>query len=171
MTASLWLTAVQALAGAVAALPGYRAARSTTDAPVTVFIGGQLDDENAPGPIVDYVVIGFGGTPDRPAPSGSFRQARGPMAAAHPRDETSQIRCRIVAQPGDGDIITAATTAETLLHDLEQLLTADPTLGISAPAARRFLAELDSGGAWWLQQTSGGPLATIDVTVTYTARL
>ena len=171
MTASLWLTGAQALAGALAGQPGYRAAGSTTAAPVTVFIGGQVDAENAPGPVVDYVVVGYGGTPDRPVPSGSFRQTRGPMAGTRPRDETAQIRVRIVAQPGDGDVVAAASTAESYLRDLEQLLTTDPTLGISAPAARRFLAELDSAGAWWLQQTSGGPLATIDVTVTYTARL
>lgn len=171
MTASLWLTGVRALASAWSSLPGYRASGSTTGADVTVFVGGQIDDESMPGPVVDYVVVGYGGTADRPVPSGSFRQSRGPMAAAHPRDEAAQIRCRIVAQPGDGDIIAAATTAERYLSDLEQLLTADPTLAISAPAARRFLAELDSAGAWWLQQSSGGPLATIDVTVTYTARL
>lgn len=171
MTSSMWLTAVQALAGAVAALPGYRAARSSTAAPVTVFVGGQVDDENAPGPVVDYVVIGYGGTPDRPVPSGSFRQTRGPMAAAHPRDETAQIRVRLVSQPGDGDVVAAGSTAESYLHDLEQVLTSNPTLGITSPAARRFIAEVDSGGAWWLQQTSGGPRATIDVTVTFAARL
>lgn len=175
MTASLWLTAVQTLAASWAALPGYRAKGSTSSG-VTVYVGAQVDDEVDPGPRAGYVVVGYGGMPDRPAPSGTFRQTRGPLAASHPRDEQAQIRCRIVAQPGDvlgaqADVLAAAATVEGYLHDLESLLTTDPTLGISAPASRRFLAELDNAGAWWLQQTQGGPLATLDVTVIYTARL
>lgn len=170
MTASLWLTAVQALASSWAALPGYRAASSTGTGACTVYVGAQVDDENRP-ETIGYVVVGYGGTPDRPTSSGSFRQTRGPMSSAHPRDEAAQIRVRCVAQPGDGGIVAAATQAEGYLHDLESLLTTNPTLGISAPTSRRFLAELDSGGSWALQQTSGGPLAMVDATVTYTARL
>ena len=171
MTASLWLTAVQALADAWSSTTGYRAAASSDSDPVTVFVGAQVDDENIPTGGTGYVVVGYGGTPERPAASGSFRQTRGPMASSHPRDEVAQIRVRCVAQPGDGDIVAAATAAEGYLHDLESLLTTNPTLGISAPSSRRFVAELDGAGSWVLQQTSGGPLAMVDATVTYTARL
>lgn len=171
MTASLWLTAVQALATAWSAMPGYRAFGSSTAAAATVYVGGQVDDENNPGADRGYVVVGYGGTPERPASSGSFRQTRGPMAAAHPRDEAAQIRVRCVAQPGDGGVLAAALTCEGYLHDLESLLTTNPTLGISAPVSRRFLAELDAGGSWALRPTTDGPQAVLDATVTYTARL
>ena len=171
MTASLWLPAVQALASLWAATTGYRAAGSTDADPVTVFVGSQVDDENVSSGGTGYVVVGYGGTPERPTASGSFRQTRGPMASSHPRDEVAQIRVRCVAQPGDGTVVAAATTVEGYLHDLETILTTTPTLGISAPTSRRFLAELDSAGSWVLQQTSGGPLAMVDATVTYTARL
>lgn len=168
--ASLWLTAVQALATAWAALPGYRVFASTTSAAATVYIGAQVADENAPD-MKGWVVVGYGGEPTRPTPSGSFRQTRGPMTSSHPRDEASQIRVRCVAQPGDGGVIAAALQVEGYLHDLESLLSTNPTLGISAPTSRRFLAELDQAGSWWLGQTVNGPGATIDATVTYTARL
>lgn len=173
MSASLWLTAVQTLASSWAALPGYRAVGSST-AGVTVYVGGQVDDERNPAGDTGYVVVGYGGMPGRPTPSGSFTQTRGPMSSAHPRDERAQIRCRIVSQPGDivgASVVSAGQTVEGYLHDVEDLLTTNPTLGISAPTSRRFLAELDSGGSWWLQQTSGGPLAILDVAVTYTARI
>lgn len=171
MTATLWLTAVQALAGAWAALPGYRAFGSSTAAAATVYVGGQVDDENNPAQDSGYVVVGFGGEPGRPAPSGSFTQSAGPMSSSHPRDERASIRVRCVAQPGGGTLLAAALTCEGYLHDLESLLTTNPTLGISAPTSRRFKAELDSAGSYGLRPTIGGPQAVIDATVTYTARL
>lgn len=171
MTSSVWLTAVQALASSWAALPGYRAFGSSTAAPATVYVGAQVDDENNPGADRGYVVVGYGGTPERPTSSGSFRQTRGPMTSAHPRDEVAQIRIRCVAQPGDGGVVATALQAEGYLHDLESILTTNPQLGLTAPTTRRFVADLDSAGSWMLQATSGGPLATIDATVTYTARL
>jgi len=172
VSSSLWLTAVQALAAQLAALPGYRAYQSSTSAACTVFVGAQVDDEELPdGTSTGYVVIGYAGTSDRPTPSGTFRQTRGPMSSAHERNEVSQIRVRCCAQPGDGGIVAAALQAEGYLNDIESLLTSNPTLGISAPTSRRFLAELDNAGGWYLQQTDGGPLATVDVVVTYTARI
>lgn len=172
MAASLWLTAVQALAGQLSALPGYRAYQSSTNAPTTVYVGAQVDDEELPdGASIGYLVIGYGGTPTKPTPSGTFRQTRGPMSSAHERDEVAQIKVRCVAQPGGGTILAAASQAEGYLHDLEALLTTNPELGVSAPTSRRFLAELDNAGGWYLQQTPGGPLATVDVVVTYTARI
>jgi hypothetical protein len=172
VSSSLWLTAVQALAGQFAALPGYRSFQSSTSAPCTVFVGAQVDDEELPdGASTGYVVIGYAGTQDKPTPSGTFRQTRGPMSSARERDETAQVRVRCCAQPGAGGIVAAAEQAEGYLRDLESLLTANPTLGISAPTSRRFLAQLDNAGGWYLQQTDGGPLATVDVVVTYTARI
>lgn len=169
---SLWLTAAQALASSWAALPGYRAWQSSTSAPCTVFVGAQVDDEEIPdGASTGYVVVGYGGTPAKPTPSGSFRQTRGPMSSAHERDESAKLMVRCCSQPGGGGIVEAALTAEGYVSDLETLLRTNPTLGISAPTSRRFLAELDNAGGWYLRQTEGGPLATVDVVVTYTARI
>lgn len=172
MAASFWLPAVKLIASQLAALPGYRAYQSSTSAPSTVFVGAQVDDEELPdGASIGYVVVGYGGTPTKPTPSGTFRQQRGPMSSAHERDESGQVKVRCVAQPGAGTIVAAAEQAEGYLHDLESLLTSTPSLGVSAPTSRRFLVELDNAGGWYLQQTEGGPLATVDVVVTYTARI
>lgn len=169
---SLWLPAVEALASTWSALPGYRAYQSSTSAATTVYVGAQVDDEELPdGLSIGYVVVGYGGTPTRPNPSGKFRQTRGPMSAARERDERGEVMVRCCAQPGGGTILDAAQQAEGYLGDLESLLQSTPELGISAPTSRRFLAELDNAGGWYLRQTEGGPLATVDVVVTYTARI
>lgn len=169
---SLWLPAVEALADAWSALPGYRAYQSSTNAPATVYVGAEVDDEELPdGLSIGYVVVGYGGTPTRPTPSGKFRQTRGPMSAARERDERAEVNVRCCAQPGGGTILDAARQAEGYLNDLESLLTSTPELGISVPSSRRFHAELDNAGGWYLRQTDGGPLATVDVVVTYTARI
>jgi hypothetical protein len=171
MSSTLWLTAVQTLASAVAALPGYRAYQSTSSAPCTVYIGAELDDEERLDAVAEYLVVGYAGDPLRSTPSGSFKQTRGPMSSAHERNESGMIRLRIGVQPGDGTIIAAALTAEQHLQDVEALLTTSPTLGLAAPTTRRFLAELDAAGAYTLRQTSGGPQVTIDASVSYTARI
>lgn len=171
--ASLWLHAVETLATAVADLPGYRpAATLHTAGDVAVYVGGQVDEENAPGDDARYVVVGYGGSPDRPVPSVTFRQSRGPMdPTTHPRDESAEIRLRVVVQRGSGTVLDAAREAEGILADVEGVLRADPSLGIAAPTSRRFVAELSGAGSATLRPTPQGTEAIIDCAVIYTARI
>jgi len=171
--ASLWLHAVETLATAVADLPGYRpAATRHTVGDVAVYVGGQVDEENAPADDARYVVIGYGGPADRPGSSGTFRQSRATLdPTTHPRDESAEIRVRLVVQRGSGTVVDAAREVEGILADVEGVLRADPSLGISSPTSRRFVAELSGAGAWSLRPTPAGPEAIIDCAVTYTARI
>lgn len=171
--ASLWLHAVETLATAITGLPGYRAAATLhTVGDVAVYVGAQVDEENAPGDDTRYVVIGYGGPPDRPGTSGQFRQTRGPLdPTTHPRDESAEIRVRLVVQRGSGTVIEAAREVEGILGDVEGVLRVDPSLGIAVPTSRRFVAELTGAGAWSLRHTTAGPEAIIDCAVSYSARI
>lgn len=163
MASTLWLQVVQALAQRWVSLGGYRSPGTSTDG-CTVFLATQVGLEDSAG---DFVVVAWSGDPDAVVSPGGVVQTRGPMdRTTRPRDESGTVAVRITAQDGDTDPAGTLIRAMSYLADLEDMLRADPTVGIPA---RRLVTQL--AGFTVLPYSNRGQVVEVDVTVTYSARI
>ena len=163
MPTSLWLQVVQALAGRVMNLPGYRHPLSD-DAGIGVYILQELEQHEDP-TAGDWVCVGWTGTPDDRTAPGAVAQ-RTATLGNRARDESGEIAVRVCAQTGDADPQTATGRAMARLADIERAIRDDPTLGVPS---RRMVAEVTA--AAFLPADAAGSVCQIDITVAYTARI
>ena len=164
MATTRWAAVVDALVTAMRATSGYRA--PTTDS-TSIPVYDSLEwatTGDIPG---SYMVVAWPGDPDDGgwSAAGTTSQDFGPMGTNRPRDESGEVVVRIVAQTGDMPPATARSAAQTMLGDLETVLRAAPTLGLSGVWSCFVVP------AEWRMYYAEGAVCDLIVTVSYEARL
>jgi hypothetical protein len=162
-----WGTIALALTATLRALPGWRAPTDQKSG-VTVYFGPEVDsygDRTS-----QYVVVAWPGDDsgegaDSP---GSVTQKAAAMSTSHPREETGEIRCVVVADTGaNPDFAGALKAAEALLAQVQSALRANQNLGLPDPTVRGVT--FDTGSPTLMKL--GGAVCRWEFRVAYTARL
>jgi hypothetical protein len=118
----------------------------------------------------DFVMIGVE-DPD-PASTGfsaTASQTAGPLGSTKPRDQTGVLWCIAYSWTGDLDQKLARDTAYSYLAAVENLLRADPTLGIAAGGM--FVAQMGDTEQLSQKPTKGGVDAALMFNISFFARI
>jgi hypothetical protein len=171
MATSRWQDVSLALITLMRAAPGYCApAAAYTSGLIPVYDSVEVHAQAA-GNVPAYLVVRWPGQPDEATEPGQAGQSLRTLGTNRARDERGEIRCRAVHQTGDLDVAGAVSAswaaAFAIVGDVEDLIRADPTLGVAAPRMLVQVGGLDRA----TQRTAGGTVTELDFTVTYDTRI
>jgi hypothetical protein len=168
MASTQWASVALAATSLMRGTAGYRSPEAAGTG-IPVFFGPEygITADRAS----TWLSIAWSGDPDLPQPAGGVTQDPATLAAGtRPRDETGQIHCRACVQNGEtGDAAFEAATlaAYQVVADVEALTRTNPTLGMAQPTMLWAFVTADAP----ILQFQGGPVAAVDFTLTYQARL
>lgn len=160
------------------AVDGYGDPATLTGGDIPVFYGPEYLTRELSG-VTSYLCLGWSGD-ESPEDAGSFDQQVAGMAATNrTRDETGEIRFRVVVQRGDVNFRTATTDALAVLAALESSVRTDPYSGLTASSNFRWVQVTSGTPRMFLGSYEGdngeivytGAVTQIDGTLTYFARL
>lgn len=141
-------------------------ARCTAALPNAVVVDGwAVTDDPAP------LLLSIGLADDDAAQTGAVSASSQTMATAgtpRSRDQSGSITCVALAWGGDADRKVARDDAYTLVAAVEDILRADPTLGVGQPG--RVVCQIGDESLSQRQHINGAD-ALVIFTVTFTARI
>ena len=167
MAVTRWPDVVAALITLMRAQAGYRdPAAYGSEIPVFDSFAVGLTEQ----PVDAYLVIAWTGDPKSLEDGGDSGQAIATLGN-NTRDETATVRCRAVGQYGTGagpiDPAPARALAFGVMASVENLLRANPTLGITAPRMLARIGQIESIRQW----ANEGPTCGITFNVRYETRI
>jgi hypothetical protein len=132
---------------------------------VLVYHGFGVSDD--PG---DFLMIGVDDPyADGPANSVITKQAPITAGTSRPRDERGDLWCTALSWNGNGDSEAALDAVAAIVAAVENMLRADPKLGITSSG--RLVIEIGEGSRWNHNQGPDGALWFVSFPLAFVARI